>query len=195
MGDDSLSTPASLNAKQLKIDRICKGEEVVAYRNKTYVIFDGDNDKWAYAFIKGWKSNENVDFNFHDAHSITALTANAQNEQYVKSALRERFASAKQVVCLIGENTKNLYRFVRWELETALSLGLPIIAVNLNKLRKMDPDRCPAIIRDTYTVHVSFNAVILQYALDNFPDEYHGRDKAAEGNRLYNESIYKSLGL
>jgi len=167
----------------------------VAYRNKTYVVFDGDIDKWAYAFMKGWKSNENVEFNFHDAHAVSTLTANAQNEQYIKSALRERFASAKQVVCLIGENTKNLYRFVRWELETAISLDLPIIAVNLNKARQMDPERCPAIIRDTYTVHISFNAAILQHALDQFPDEYAKRDKTVSGPRIYNDSIYKSLGL
>ena len=24
----------------------------------TYVIFDGDKDKYAYAFLKGWKVNE-----------------------------------------------------------------------------------------------------------------------------------------
>jgi hypothetical protein len=27
-----------------------------------YVVFDGDKDKYAYAFMKGWKQNENVDF-------------------------------------------------------------------------------------------------------------------------------------
>ncbi len=104
----------------------------MAYRNKTYVIFDGDNDKWAYGYMKGWKSNENVAFNFHDAHEVGTMTAGAQNEQYVKQQLRARFATAKQVICLIGENTKNLYRFVRWELETAIGLDLPIIAVYLN---------------------------------------------------------------
>jgi len=167
----------------------------MAYKNKTYVIFDGDNDKWAYAFMKGWKSNENVDFNFHDAHETGTLTANAQNEQYVKTALRERFESAKQVVCLVGESTKNLYKFVRWELDTAIGLDLPIIAVNLNKKRQMDPERCPAIIRDSYTLHVSFNAAIVQYALDNFPDEYRRRDKSATGPRFYNDSVYTKLGL
>jgi hypothetical protein len=42
----------------------------MAYRNKTYVIFDADNDMWAYGYMKGWKSNENLDFNFHDAHDL-----------------------------------------------------------------------------------------------------------------------------
>jgi hypothetical protein len=34
----------------------------------TYVIFDGDNDRYAYAFMKGWKVNERVEFDFRDAH-------------------------------------------------------------------------------------------------------------------------------
>jgi len=29
----------------------------MSYRNKTYVIFDGDNDMWAYSYMKGWKAN------------------------------------------------------------------------------------------------------------------------------------------
>ena len=34
---------------------------------------------------------------------------------------------------LVGEKTKNLYKFVRWEIELAIKLGLPIIVANLNK--------------------------------------------------------------
>lgn len=66
----------------------------MSYRNKTYVIFDGDNDMWAYAYMKGWKSNENVDFNFFDAHDIRRVTAQA-SEEAVKRTLRQRFANAK----------------------------------------------------------------------------------------------------
>src|SRR5437899_1842576 len=141
----------------------------MGYRNKTYVVFDGDNDKWAYAFMKGWKSNENVEFNFHDAHDISPLTANALSEAYVKRALRERFRSAKQVVLLVGGKTKNLYRYVRWELEAALELDLPIVIVNLanKELRERDGEYCPAIVQSTYSVHVPFRAAIIQYALDN----------------------------
>lgn len=49
----------------------------MSYRNKTYVIFDGDNDMWAYAFMKGWKTNDRIDFDFYDAHDIRPLTSKA----------------------------------------------------------------------------------------------------------------------
>ncbi len=49
----------------------------MSYRDKTYVIFDGDKDMWTYAYMKGWKQRENIDFNFYDAHDIRPLTDRA----------------------------------------------------------------------------------------------------------------------
>jgi hypothetical protein len=166
----------------------------VSYRNKTYVIFDGDNDMWAYAFMKGWKANENIDFNFYDAHDIRPLTDRASDET-VRQRLRERFSSAKQVIVLIGEHTKDLYRFVRWELEIALKIDLPIVAVNLNKKRTFDAELCPPILHNEYVVHIPFNMKIIKYALDQFPDEFSKRDPKASGNRHYPDKVYSSLGL
>ena len=166
----------------------------MSYRNKTYVIFDGDNDLWAYAYMKGWKANENIDFNFYDAHDIRPLTDRA-SEETVRARLRERFSSAKQVIVLIGEKTKNLYRFVGWEIELALELDLPIIAVNLNNKRRYDQDLCPPLLRDRYVVHIPFKMKIIQFTLDKFPEEYPNRDRSALGNRSYGDSIYRSLGL
>ena len=167
----------------------------MSYRNKTYIVFDGDNDIWAYRFMKGWKANKNIDFNFHDAHDINRLTNNARSPEYIKKKLKERFKSAKQIIVLIGERTKNLYRYVRWELEVAQELDLPIIAVNLNGMKYQDPDRVPPIIRDKYVVHIPFKLAIIKYALDNFPTEYKNRKPDEFGPRHYPESVYKKLGL
>lgn len=166
----------------------------MSYRNKTYVIFDGDEDMWAYRYMRGWKANENIDFNFFDAHDLKPLTDRA-GEDTVKRRLRERLGDTKQAIVLIGEKTKNLYRFVRWELETCMNLDIPIIAVNLNGQRSQDGNLCPPIIRDEYVVHIPFKLKIIQYALDNFPGEFHRRNLSDKGSRLYNDSVYKQLGL
>jgi len=142
----------------------------VSYRNKTYVIFDADTDRWAYGYMKGWKSNENMDFNFHDAHEIGPLTSNVSDET-IKARLRERFSNAKQAIVLVGENRKNLRKWVPWEIEISQKLDLPIVVVNLNGKRQMDSDRCPAGLREWVAAHVEFKAKIIQYALDNFPSE------------------------
>lgn len=149
---------------------------------------------WAYRFMRGWKSNENIDFNFFDAHDLKLITDRA-NEDTVKRSLRERLSNTKQAIVIVGEKTKNLYRFVRWEMEICQKLDIPIIAVNLNGLRKQDGERCPGILRGEYVVHIPFKLKIIQYALDNFPSEYGKRTATNSGSRVYNESIYEKLGL
>jgi hypothetical protein len=169
----------------------------MGYKDPTYVVFDGDNDKWAYAYMKGWKKNENIDFDFRDAHDIDSMTARAQNEQYVKTQLRERMGKSAAVVVIVGRNTKNLYKFVRWELELALELGMPIIVVNLNEKRDLDRDLCPAFIRDACAVHLPFKMAAIKGALDAWPAEFrkmNGSDKA-KGARVYSTDIYKSWGI
>jgi hypothetical protein len=166
----------------------------MSYRNKTYVIFDGDNDMWAYAYMKGWSNREHIDFNFHDVHDLQPLTDRA-SEETVRARLRERFASSKQAIVLIGESTRYLYKFVRWEIEVAQKLDFPIIGVNLNGSRQYDSELCPPILRDRYVVHVPFKAKIIKYALDNFPSEYTNRDRNASGNRIYLDSVYAQLGI
>ena len=154
----------------------------MGYRNKTYVIFDGDNDMWAYAYMKGWKQSEHIEFDLYDAHDIRPLTDRASDET-VKIRLRERLGNTKQAIVLIGQNTKNLCKFVRWEIEVCQKLEVPVIAVNLNGSRRMDPERCPPILPGQYVVHVAFKAKMIQYALDNFPEEYHHRSTNADGDR------------
>jgi hypothetical protein len=149
----------------------------------TYVIFDGDKDRYAYVFMRGWKVNERVEFDFRDAHDLGAMTGRAQDEAYVKSELRKRMDASKQVIVLVGESTKNLRKFVGWEIDLAVSLELPIIVVNLNGYRQMDPDRCPVPFRTGYIVHVAYKRAIIKYALDNFPREFAGRDQNSSGSR------------
>lgn len=168
----------------------------MGYNDKTYIVFDGDKDRWAYANMKGWKALEHINFDFEDAHEEYPLTSNASDENYIKGKLRKRFANAFQVLILIGESTKNLYKYVRWELDVARDLGLPIIAVNLNGDRIQNNDTCPPIIRDTYTVHIPFKMKIIKYALDNFPPFFTKRTTdIMVGGLIYPDSVYKDLGL
>ena len=149
---------------------------------------------WAYAYMKGWIERKHIAFNFHDAHDLKPLTRTASDET-VYARLGERMANTKQTILLVGEHTKDLNKFVRWELELVLKHDIPLIAVNLNQERSIDRARCPAIIRDEYVVHVAFRARIVQFALDNFPDFYARRAVGASGPLHYNNKIYADLGL
>lgn len=159
---------------------------------KTYVIFDGDSDMWAYGYMKGWNALPNMNFALDDAHEVYRLNPNA-SEATVKAELKKRFALSDKVIVLVGEHTKNLYKYVRWEIEIAQALNLPIIVVNLNDEKEYDGNRCPPILGGHYAVHVSFEMKIVKHALDKFPSEYYSRGQNDDGNRHYPTSVYSSL--
>jgi hypothetical protein len=168
---------------------------MVAYRNKTYVCFDGDADIRYYGLMQAWHQNDGSVFSFYNAHDLNTVRDSSQ-EASVKRQLRERLLNTKVFVVLIGENTRYLTKFVRWEMEQALGLKLPIIGVNLNGLRQQDPERCPPIVRDELALYVSFNASIMQHALENWPSSQEElRRSGAKGPYYYRAAVYHQVGL
>lgn len=162
----------------------------MAYKNKTYVCFDADNDIHYYRLMTAWKENDNIAFNFHNAHEINNLR-DGSTEDTIKRKLRERLANTKVLVVLIGEHTKNLYKYVRWEIEYAIEKDTPIIAVNLNGERERDNDLCPPILKDKLAIHVPFGQKIINYALNNWPSSHSNHKSNDEsGSYHYNDSVY-----
>jgi hypothetical protein len=167
----------------------------VAYRNKTYVCFDGDTDMSYYRLMQAWHQNDNTPFSFYNAHDLNTARDTSQEES-IKRQLRERLANTRVFVVLIGANTRYLIKFVRWEMEQALSLRLPIIGVNLNGVRQQDPDRCPPVIRKALAVYVSFNVKIMQHALENWPATHATLQLQGQaGPYYYQQPTYQQLGI
>ncbi|EPU3919588.1 TIR domain-containing protein [Aeromonas hydrophila] len=156
----------------------------MSYRNKTYIIFDADNDMPYYRLMTAWKEHDHIEFDFHNAHELNRLTDRASEEQ-IKSKLRERLSNTKQVLVLVGNNTRYLYKFVRWEMEVAMSLDLPIIAVNLDKSNG-ETVKTPPILAKAYYVSVPFEMKKIKFALDNFPSQYHREKRNGPAALSYN---------
>lgn len=136
----------------------------MAYRNKIYVAFDGDNDIHYYRLMKAWDANPNIDFEFHDAHDLHQ-SADTSLESSIKASLLDRFKNSKMFILLIGEHTKNLRKFVKWEIETAIRLDLPIICVNLNGSQKKD-DKCPSSLDNHVAMFVPFEEEAIKEAIN-----------------------------
>jgi hypothetical protein len=165
------------------------------YRNKTYVCFDGDTDMHYYRLMQAWQQNDRSPFNFFNAHDLNRAYDDSMEES-IKRQLRERLRNTKVFVVLIGARTRYLFKFVRWEMEQAIRLELPIIGVNLSGLRKQDPERCPPVIRDTLAVYISFNPAIMQHALETWPSDHAKfRSELRSGPFYYDETTYRSHGL
>lgn len=167
----------------------------MAYRNKTYVCFDGDKDIQYYYLMKAWKASDRVDFNFYDAHDLNTAR-DSSLESSIKARLLERLKSAKLMVVLIGESTRYLTKFVKWEMEQALKLGTPIIAVNLNNLNGIDDSRCPPTIRNHLSLHIPFKQKALEWSIDNWINIH--TDLKSQGKnepRVLSKDLSNKLGL
>jgi sugar-specific transcriptional regulator TrmB len=156
----------------------------MSYKNKTYIIFDADSDIHYYRLMTAWKAKKNIDFNFHDAHDLNNLWKKS-SEETIKRKLRERMNNTKQAIVLVGDSTKDLYKYVRWEIEIAIKMDIPIIAVNLNKLNKEYAKTPPILKNNAYFVSVPFELKKVKYALDNFPNEYSRNKDDAPSSRTY----------
>ena len=164
----------------------------MSYRNKTYVAFDGDSDIKYYRLMRAWEKTDGSAFNFYDAHDINTARDSSQEES-IKKQLRIRMDNSKVFVLLIGKNTRYLRKFVKWEIETAIRLGLPIIAVNLNGSKSKD-NLCPASLDGELAIFIPFGKRIIQYALENWPNSYFLHKNAGQiGAYYYIDNVYKKL--
>lgn len=158
----------------------------MAYKNKTYVCFDADNDMNMYNLMKAWKENENVAFNFHNAHNKNTISDN-ESEATIKRKLKDRLEDSKVMLVLVGSSTKSLYKYVRWEIKYAVDNNIPVIAVNLNKTNGIDRDLCPPIIRDELVIHVPYKQKAVDYALNNWINSYPKLKKDGKSGPYYYE--------
>ncbi|EMK2596415.1 TIR domain-containing protein [Bacillus cereus] len=164
----------------------------MAYRNKTYICFDGDEDMHYYLLIKAWKAKDGKEFNFHNAHDLYPMQKSKlddNDEAYIKRKLHQRFLNTKCLMVLVGQKTKNLYKYVRWEIDVALQLDIPILVVNLNKKNGIDRTLCPATLRKELALHIPYSRDAIVRGIDNWPDRHKIRRKQQEKGPHY----YKDL--
>jgi hypothetical protein len=59
----------------------------------------------------------------------------SRDADYIKRVIREKIARAGVVLCLVSAET-HTSRWVDWELETAITLGKPIVAMAVKDLER-----------------------------------------------------------
>ena len=166
----------------------------MAYRNKFYLSFDSNTDVHYYWLMRAWLQDDGTKFDFCDAHDMN-MSYNTNLELPIRHVLKNQILQTKVFVILIGERTRHL-QFVRWEIEEALELNLPIICVNLNGFRHRDPIRCPSIISESLSIHINFDAVVLQHALETWPIRHASLKQEGNSNPYYyTQNNYVKLGL
>jgi hypothetical protein len=151
---------------------------------KTVVGFSAADIEYYY-MMPAWKGKERIDFHF--THCRLTEETRLDDEEYVKSIVRERIGTTDKYALLIGEDTAFRYKYVHWEAEVAIEKGCTIIGINLDGARRIVEKKCPEIIMDTGAVFVPFSPLILAYALVNFR-------KRERGNWHFPDKVYLQLG-
>jgi hypothetical protein len=100
-------------------------------RNKTYVCFDAEKDTRYYDLMKDWEANASFPVQFDNDFMINKLLG-IESDTAVKDLLKERLQNAKVLVIIIGKSHRNLYKYVRFEIDYALQNDIPIIGVYLD---------------------------------------------------------------
>jgi hypothetical protein len=172
-------------------------EPIMSYRNKTYVAFASEDIHY-YRLMEAWRDNDNIDFDFFDAHSLY-VSRDTSKPETIKRNLRERMKNAKQVVLLGSRAAKTKgsdgVSFFAYEVAVMMELHLPVVVANLDGDRTVDRSFIPTPLLDVdyYTISVSFQAKIIQHALDNYAPVF--ATSSSSGPYEYNAGVYKRLGL
>ena len=155
---------------------------------------DADSDFRYYYLMKAWKQSDHSSFDFYDAHDLNNIYD--KSEESIKAGLQERFRNSRVFILLVGDSTRYLYKYVRWEIEQAIKRELPIIVVNLNGTRTRDDVKCPPIVKNELALHISFNAKILEYALEYWPNLHYRKLKEKDKSSYhYKHETYMKLGI
>ncbi len=150
--------------------------------SRVFVGFSSDN-KHYFDLMKAWKYNKNMDFDFIDLQLNIAI--NSENEAYIKNLIRQKITRSGTFIQIIGNNTKNKHKYVRWEAEVAIEKNCRLICVNINGDREINNALTPPILKNKGAMFVPFNASIIQYTLNSFTKET--KDDWHWKNNVYNE--------
>jgi len=78
---------------------------------------------------------------------------------------------------------------VKSEAEVAIENGCRVIAVNLDKYRRINYATCPSVLNDVGAIFVPFSPQIVAYAIENWKTP-----SSREKNWEYNDDQYQALG-
>lgn len=172
----------------------------MAYRNGTYIAFDGlgetdptKSDFKYFSLIKAWTANENMEFTYIDSHEKTCAVKDSSSLVTLKNRIQERLRKSKQMLVILSPDTRCSGSMLSYEIEQAVDVyHLPLIIVytgikqtNGRFLSERWPHALRVRIRETRSaraIHIPYLQQPIQWALKQFslhdqipegPDRYY----------------------
>ena len=149
-------------------------------RSEVHLCLDVEMDLHFANLIQKWRRSGIGNFDFKMPDDEWA-TGDWEREDAATGGILKNLSDAKALVLLIGEYTRRQTPRVDLQLRAALQLDVPIIAVNLNDLRRQD-HLCPRLIAKELALYIAFNPRILSFAIENWPRLTRCRRRAAKSD-------------
>jgi hypothetical protein len=129
------------------------------------------------------------------------VSRDTSKPETIKRNLRERLKNAKQIVLLGSSDCRKKgsdgESFLAHEIEVLMEFGLPVVVANLDGDRTVDRNFIPKPLLDAnyYTISVSFQPAIIQYALDEYADNFASNRRTKSGPHQYTAKVYTDLDI
>lgn len=182
----------------------------MAYRNGTYVAFDGNDttdptksDMKYYGLLQSWNSSKDVEFNFSDSHKKTYQVKDSSNMNTLKSRLMDRMRNSKNMLIIISDDTNWDRGLLNYEIEQAVDYyKLPLIIVYTNTSKIRDAEnmsyKWPRALKERIKngtakcVHIPFKKEPILDAIGQFSvNSKYPRSSMS----VYSESAYAEWGI
>ncbi len=167
----------------------------MAFSGKIYVAFDAAKDMSEYKKFAQFKQGDTTGYQFyHGAMFLKELDKTP--DDVLKEKIQKNMDDADIVVILLSKTVKSMRRFVKWQIEYAIKQGKPIIAVNPNRIRSVDYDVCPTVLKSNLSIHIPFHEKVFELAVLNWPksdQEHRKNEKDLKKTYKYANSVYEEI--
>ena len=160
-----------------------------------YVAIDANNDIKYYEAFKNMLFQNGDNYNLFDGIEYFKELDKTPDDM-LKFKIQKNLERADVVVVLLTKTLKSMRKFSKWQVEHAVNTGLPIIAVNPNRIRSADFDVCPTILKTHLSLHIPYDANAFKVAVMNWPASHAEHMKNEKEQRKiykYAESVYQQI--
>lgn len=158
----------------------------MAYRNGTYVAFDGQgtndptkSDLKYLALLRSWNKNKNHNFIFNDSHLKTYQVLETSKKETLKKRLMERMKDSKNMLLILSNDTNYDRGLLNFEIEKAVDYyQIPIIVAYTGCNRLLDAkkykNRWPKALKERIdngslnAIHIAFMEKAIMEAINQF---------------------------
>lgn len=182
----------------------------MAYRNGTYVAFDGQgttnptqSDLKYLGLLRSWNNSKNYELTFSDSHLKTYQVLDTSQKRTLENRLMERLRNSKNMLLILSSDTNYDRGMLNFEIEKAVDVyELPIIVAYTGCDYLLDAktysDRWPKALKSRVedgslrAIHIAFKEKAIMSAISQFSVHSKGNNILTSPLHTYIKAAYQS---